>query len=67
MADKNAAATKKEFHCPFCDEEIQQAKLPWCQACGVKLAYCSKCGQPLANEQTTCPHCGTKLSPKAKK
>ncbi len=64
MAEKNATTSKKEFHCPYCDEEVQQAKLPWCQACGVKLTYCAKCGQPVAKEQETCPHCGAKLSAK---
>jgi len=56
------SAIKKEFHCPYCDEEVQQAKLPWCQACGVKLLYCEKCGQPIAKDKDVCPHCGTKTS-----
>lgn len=67
MAEKNVTAQKKEFHCPYCDEEVRAAKLPWCQACGVKLTYCSKCGQPLGAESTTCPHCGAKLSTKRAK
>lgn len=57
-------AAKKEFHCPYCDEEVQQAKLPWCQACGVRLVYCEKCGQPIAKDKAVCPHCGTKISAK---
>jgi DNA-directed RNA polymerase subunit RPC12/RpoP len=56
--------TKKEFHCPYCDKEIQQANLPWCQACGVKITYCQKCGQPVAKDKAVCPHCGTKFSVK---
>jgi len=67
MAEKNAATSKKEFHCPYCDEEVRQAKLPWCQACGVKLTYCAKCGQPVAEERDTCPHCGAKFSAKRSK
>jgi uncharacterized Zn-finger protein len=29
MVQKNTAAAKKEYHCPYCDEEVRQAKLPW--------------------------------------
>jgi predicted amidophosphoribosyltransferase len=66
MADNKAKenATKKEHHCPFCDEEIKQLNLPWCQACGVTIAYCSKCGQPLGKDKSVCPHCGEKLAAK---
>ena len=64
MAQNDAAATKKGYHCPFCDQAIQEAKLPWCQACGVKLTYCSKCGQPMAAESKSCPHCGAKIARK---
>jgi hypothetical protein len=67
MAQKDATTSKKEFHCPYCDEEVQQAKLPWCQACGVKLTYCAKCGQPVAGDRSTCPHCGAKFSAKQPK
>jgi DNA-directed RNA polymerase subunit RPC12/RpoP len=65
MARKESEPAKKmEFHCPYCDEEVQQAKLPWCQACGVKLLYCEKCGQPIAKGEAVCPHCGAKFSVK---
>jgi len=59
--EKNTAV-KKEVHCPYCDEEIQDAKLPWCQACGVTITYCSKCGQPMQKDVKVCPHCGAKLA-----
>jgi predicted amidophosphoribosyltransferase len=66
MAEKHAGkpAAKKELHCPFCDEEIRQLNLPWCQACGVTIAYCSKCGQPIGKDKNACPHCGAELSAK---
>jgi len=66
MAEKNAKepAAKKEFHCPYCDEEIRQLNLPWCQACGVTITYCSKCGQPTGKDKSVCPHCGEKLAAK---
>ena len=62
MAEKKSSKTadKKELHCPFCDEEIRQLNLPWCQACGVTIAVCAKCGQPMGKEKNACPHCGAK-------
>ncbi len=64
MVEKNTAASKKEYHCPYCDEEVRQAKLPWCQACGVKLTVCTKCGQPTDSGGKVCSHCGTAISVK---
>lgn len=65
MAEKaGSQAAKKQFHCPYCDEEIQDAKLPWCQQCGVTITYCSQCGQPLASDKSVCPHCGAKFGQK---
>jgi hypothetical protein len=61
---KETVAAKEHHHCPFCDEEIKQLNLPWCQACGVSIAFCSKCGQPLGKEKNTCPHCGAKVTSK---
>ena len=29
--------------CPYCEEEISLAVLPYCQPCGVTLRYCSNC------------------------
>ena len=32
---------KKEHRfCPYCDEEVMKADLPFCQACGLKIFYC---------------------------
>jgi DNA-directed RNA polymerase subunit RPC12/RpoP len=66
MAGKQTGkpSAKKELHCPFCDEEIRQLNLPWCQACGVTIAYCSTCGKPIGKDKNACPHCGAKISAK---
>ena len=61
--DRNTAG-KTTPHCPYCDEEMQQAKLPWCQACGIKLSLCPQCGQPISGELSSCPRCGKKISVK---
>ena len=53
---------KEEHHyCPFCDDEMRAANLPWCQACGVKIFYCPKCRKPLSRDNRACPHCGTEI------
>jgi hypothetical protein len=62
MADKKATASKQQSHCPYCDQEVQEAKLPWCQGCGVKLNVCASCGKPVAADSKECPHCHSKLS-----
>jgi uncharacterized C2H2 Zn-finger protein len=66
MAEKKSQdmAGKKALHCPYCDNEVLEAKLPWCQACGVKLLSCPQCGQSVGREMLTCPHCGVKISSK---
>jgi hypothetical protein len=64
MVEKKTAGSNTEYHCPYCDEEVRQAKLPWCQACGVKLTYCAKCGQPVDSVSKTCGHCGAALATK---
>ena len=63
MAEKKCrdSVAKGGYHCPYCDEQVQQANLPWCQACGVKLTYCPQCGKPVAREVKACPHCGRKF------
>ncbi len=57
---ENNNITKKAPHCPYCDEEVQQAKLPWCKGCGVNLVYCPHCSKLFPSEATSCPHCGSK-------
>ncbi len=52
---------KKHLFCPFCNEEIMKADLPFCQACGLKMFYCPKCGKPLNRDIRVCPHCGTEI------
>ena len=42
MAD-GCKADNERFICPCCDEEIMEANLPYCQACGINVLYCPKC------------------------
>jgi len=52
---------KRELFCPYCDEEIVKAGLPYCQSCGVTIFYCPKCRQPVARDKRVCPHCGAEI------
>jgi predicted amidophosphoribosyltransferase len=53
---------KKEHRfCPYCDEEIMKADLPYCQACGLEIFYCPKCRKPVNRDNMVCPHCGAEI------
>lgn len=58
---------KKQTYCPYCDEEIMKAGLPYCQACGLTIFYCPRCRKPLARENEVCPHCGADIRSEATK
>ena len=47
-----------ECFCPYCEEEIVDEELPYCQACRATLRFCPECGKPITPETKTCPHCG---------
>jgi len=47
--------------CPYCEEELVMAALPYCQPCGVTLRYCINCQIAVAREAEVCPQCGGKL------
>ncbi len=53
----------KEEHpcCPYCDEEIMEADVPYCQACRVALFYCPQCHKPVSLDSKVCPHCGAEI------
>ena len=52
---------KKKRICPYCEEEILAADLPFCQPCGVTLLYCTKCETAVVREAKVCPQCGGEL------
>jgi len=52
---------KKRLFCPYCDEEMMVADLPYCQACQITLFYCPKCRKPLSRDNKVCPHCGAEI------
>jgi predicted RNA-binding Zn-ribbon protein involved in translation (DUF1610 family) len=60
---KNRSKTEKksELWCPYCDEEIMNSDLPFCQACKVVLFYCPNCSQPVERTKRTCPSCGANI------
>jgi hypothetical protein len=50
--------------CPYCDEEVKNAGLPFCEPCGVKLPSCASCHEVVPKDATICPYCGAKLERK---
>ncbi len=60
MAKANAKSNAKKAarHCPFCDLEIYEMRLPVCTACHTTIVYCKQCREPLPKDRTDCPACG---------
>lgn len=57
MADKREKMSEP-CYCPYCDEEIARAAMPWCEPCGVEVLYCPKCRRAMPRDAKVCPHCG---------
>lgn len=56
---------RRQLYCPYCDEEIMKADLPYCQACGLTIFYCPQCRKSLPRENEVCPHCGADIRTEA--
>ena len=56
---------RRQLYCPYCDEEIMKADLPYCQACGLTIFYCPQCRKSLPRENQVCPHCGADIRTEA--
>jgi hypothetical protein len=47
--------------CPYCDKEIKDAALPYCEPCHKTILYCPQCHKPVSSDEKTCPKCGAKI------
>ena len=54
-------AEKKHLFCPYCEEEIMDANLPYCQVCQIAVFYCPECRKPVSREKRVCPDCGAEI------
>ena len=61
MMGEERKSEKRQLCCPYCDEEMTEANLPYCQACGITVFYCPKCRKPFPRENKVCPHCGAEI------
>ena len=52
---------KKHVVCPYCEEEIKSANLPYCTACNVTIFRCPKCHKPTPSDKNVCSHCGAEF------
>jgi hypothetical protein len=49
--------------CPYCEQEILVASMPFCQACSIVFCQCLECKVTILDrDATVCPKCGAKLS-----
>ena len=49
--------------CPYCEEELIMANLPYCRPCRIVFRQCIRCQiTVLDKEATNCPKCGEPLA-----
>jgi hypothetical protein len=59
---KKKSAEKETCFCPYCEEELVAAKLPFCKVCGVTFYQCPTCHITVLDRKATkCPKCGVPL------
>jgi RNA polymerase subunit RPABC4/transcription elongation factor Spt4 len=58
---KEQKEKKEQIFCPYCEDEIMSAELPFCQSCNVTMFYCPQCRKPVPRDKKTCPHCGAEI------
>jgi len=61
MAKKAAPKEVKACACPYCEAEIVDMKLPYCQICHVEIIRCTDCLTVIPKDIDTCPSCGKKV------
>jgi len=54
-------AKTQSCFCPYCDQEIIESDLPYCQTCQATIFYCPECREPLPRDIRVCPNCGSKI------
>lgn len=62
MAEKALGKSKRrekkdQAWCPYCDEEIVDSNLPYCQACTIPEFHCPECGHTIPRGEEVCPSC----------
>jgi hypothetical protein len=58
---KEKGGEVKECLCPYCEEELMLAELPFCKSCSVLLRYCKTCKIVVEKGVENCPRCGAPL------
>jgi len=61
MAEKENKETKTRPVCPYCDTEMADANLPYCEVCKVKVLRCPVCHAVIDRETLVCSHCGSEI------
>ena len=61
MARKVTSKNVKACSCPYCEAEIVDLELPFCQICRVEIIRCADCLTVIPKGKETCPSCGKKV------
>lgn len=59
---KKKSAKQEKCLCPYCEEQLAFAELPFCQVCSVTFYQCPACQVTVLDKKATkCPKCGASL------
>jgi len=54
---------EQDVWCPYCDDELVNSQLPYCQPCKLTVFHCPGCGKVVPRRKKICPECGAKMKP----
>jgi hypothetical protein len=57
---------QEQVWCPYCEDEIANSQLPYCQPCKVETFNCPNCSTPVPRLKKICPKCGSSMKPGVK-
>jgi predicted amidophosphoribosyltransferase len=60
---KEARREEEKLWCPYCEDELAESQMPYCQPCKVETFNCPSCGKPAPRTKRICPSCGARMKP----
>jgi len=63
MKKEKKTEKQEKCLCPYCEEELVIASLPYCRPCGIVFHRCLRCNITVLDRKATkCPKCGEPLT-----
>ena len=68
MKEEKKTEKQERCFCPYCEEELVMANLPYCRPCRIVFLRCIRCNITVLDRKATkCPQCGEPLTKGGKK